>query len=70
MKTIIKRTLLLFTIIVTVLTITTQNSTKANWKPCSGAVSGGDIEVYCWGCQDYDICGHVPGSMCCWSNLD
>lgn len=27
------------------------------------------IEVYCWGCRDFDICDHVPVSeMCCWDN--
>lgn len=28
------------------------------------------IQIYCWGCPETDICGRVPGSMCCWDSID
>lgn len=28
-----------------------------------------EVEIYCWSCPETDICGHVPGFVCCWSDL-
>jgi hypothetical protein len=77
MKTTIKKTLLLITLIVTLFAIVPQSTTKADrWKPCGGTWQqqggdgGGSLEIYCWSCQTADICGlSSTGVMCCWDSM-